>query len=74
MPGHPDPSIRGGGGGRGGKSPKNFFRPFGPQFGLKVKGRGGGGIRHCIKVSVSGFTDLVWREGRFVQKKKIGSF
>ena len=33
------PEIRGGGG--GGPSPKNFFRPFGPQFGLKIKGAGG---------------------------------
>ena len=31
------PEIRGG----GGQSPKNFFRPFGPQFGLKIKGAGG---------------------------------
>ena len=26
--------------GGGGGSPKNFFRPFGPQFGLKIRGRG----------------------------------
>ena len=65
MPGHPDPSISKGG---GGKSPKYFFRPFGPQLGLKITGGGGGGIGQCIKVSVSGFTDrqflkvsgLVW--------------
>ena len=31
-PGHPDPEIRG-----GGQSPKNFFQPFGPQFGLKIR-------------------------------------
>ena len=43
-PGHPDPEImgRGGGGGGGGKGgafhQKNFFRPFGPQFGLTIKG------------------------------------
>ena len=30
--GHPDPEIRGGG------LKKNFFWPFGPQFGLKNKG------------------------------------
>ena len=30
-----------GGGGGGGPAPKNFFRPFGPQFGLKIKGAGG---------------------------------
>ena len=29
--GHPDPEIGG-----GGRSPKNFFRPFGPHFGRKV--------------------------------------
>ena len=46
--GHPDPEIRG-----RGQSPKIFSRPFGPQFGLKI--RGGGGlpwplpqIRHCL--------------------------
>ena len=32
-PGHPGPEIRGGGG-----SQKTFFRPFGPQFGLKIRG------------------------------------
>ena len=29
--GHPDPEIR------GARSPKFFFRPFGPQFGLKAR-------------------------------------
>ena len=42
-PGHPDPEImgRGEGGGereRGACLQKNFFRPFGPQFGLTIKG------------------------------------
>ena len=36
--GHPDPEIRGGGGGGGGQSSRNFFWPFGPQFGLKIRG------------------------------------
>ena len=27
----------------GGGSQKNFFQPFGPQFGLKIRGWGGGG-------------------------------
>ena len=37
--GHPDPEISGGHGLK-----KNYFQPFGPQFGLKLtKGRGGGG-------------------------------
>ena len=36
--GHPDPEIRG----RLGLE-KNFFRTFGPQFGLKMGVRGGGG-------------------------------
>ena len=36
--GHPDPEIRGVGGTR---SKKNFFRPFGPHFGLKISGGDG---------------------------------
>ena len=46
----PDPDLEMGGGGqssrlldRGGRSPKNFFLPFGPQFGIKIWGGGGGG-------------------------------
>ena len=40
-----DPSSRSLDGGRwgGGGPPKNFFRPFGPQFGLKIGGGGQGG-------------------------------
>ena len=34
--GHQDPEIRGG----GGRLPKKFFRPFKPQFGLKIRGGG----------------------------------
>ena len=36
----PDLKIRGreGGGGSGGGHPPIFFRPFGPQFGLKIRG------------------------------------
>ena len=37
--GHPDPEIRGGGGGVPGLK-KTFFRPFGPQFSLKIRGEG----------------------------------
>ena len=41
---HPDPEIT------GARIQKNFFRPFGPQFGLKIRGWGEGGplpwIRH----------------------------
>ena len=33
--GHPDPNIR-----AGGQTPKKFFQPFGPQFGLKIWGGG----------------------------------
>ena len=36
-PGHPDPEKKSGGGG----SRKKFFQPFGPQFGLKIRGWGG---------------------------------
>ena len=35
--GHPDPEMGGGEGGFGGRA-KIFFRPFGPQFGLKIRG------------------------------------
>ena len=43
----PDLEIRGGGQSsgpleRGGRSPKKFFLPFGPQFGIKIWGGGGG--------------------------------
>ena len=31
--GHPDPNIR-----AGGQTPKKIFQPFGPQFGLKIRG------------------------------------
>ena len=34
--GHPEPEIR------EGRSPKQLFRPFGPQFGLKIRGLGEG--------------------------------
>ena len=37
-PGHPDPEKKSGG---GGGSRKKFFQPFGPQFGLKIRGWGG---------------------------------
>ena len=36
----PDLHITGGGGGGGAK--KNFFRPFGPQFALTIRGEGSG--------------------------------
>lgn len=32
---HPDPNKR-----AGGQTPKKFFQPFGPQFGLKIRGGG----------------------------------
>ena len=35
------PSDKGAGGGR---SQKNFFRSFGPLFGLNIRGGGGGGV------------------------------
>ena len=38
VPGHhPDPEIEGGGGLK-----KIFFRPFGPHFGLRIRGEGSG--------------------------------
>ena len=41
---HPDPEIRGRGGGVWMRSQNFFFRPFGLQFGLKIKGEGGGSL------------------------------
>ena len=42
--GHPDPEIR------GGWSQKNFFPPFGPKFGLKIRGESGSlGPLPCIR-------------------------
>ena len=35
MGGHPDPKVKEGG---GAISKKKFFWPFGPQFGLKIRG------------------------------------
>ena len=40
-PGHPDPEKKSGG---GGGSQKQFYQPFGPQFGLKIRGWGGGEV------------------------------
>ena len=40
-PSHPHPEKKKGGGGGGLK--KIFFQPFGPQFGLKIRGWGVGG-------------------------------
>ena len=37
-----DPDIR-----EGGRSPKKFFRPFGPQCSLKI--RGGGSPAFCLR-------------------------
>ena len=36
----PDPDLEIGGGERGGVVSKTFLRPFGPQFGLKIRGGG----------------------------------
>ena len=45
---HPDPAIR------GAWSQKNFFQPFRPKFGLKIRGGGGGQplpwIHHCAGI------------------------
>ena len=35
-PGHPDPEMKGGGGGE--RPPKKVFRPLGPHFCLKIRG------------------------------------
>ena len=49
----------GGWGGGGGQSTKNFFRPFGPQFGLKIRGdRGDRGEGESATVSKSFFETL----------------
>ena len=38
----------------GGRSPKNFFRPFGPQFGLKIRGEGAFPGSTTVLAAVSG--------------------
>ena len=48
-PGHPDTEIREGGWGRG--RAVFFFRPFGHQFGPKLRTGGGGGHLPCIRHS-----------------------
>ena len=50
----PDPDLemrRGGVGVGGGQSTKNFFRPFGPQFGLKIRGDRGEGESATVSKS-----------------------
>ena len=54
--GHPDPGIRGAG------FKKRFFRPFGPQFGLKIRGSRAlrpPWIRHCIRTLFKIFRPLL---------------
>ena len=52
----PDLEIRGGQSSgpleRGGRSPKKFFLPFGPQFGIKIWGGGGGHFYFLLSYSV----------------------
>ena len=50
--GHPDPEIRGG----EPRSPKFYFRPFGPQFGLKIRVSGGGHDSCIPSTSISLFS------------------
>ena len=44
--GDPDPEIEGSG------FKKKFFRPFGPQFGLKLMGGAGAGARGPVSVRI----------------------
>ena len=60
-----DLEIRGGGGGGG--SPKILFRPFGPQFGLKVRG-----CRAPAGPSLGSATEINSR--LFTIKVKFGTF
>ena len=53
-PGHPDPKIRGGG---EACLPKEFFWPFGPQFGPKIRGGGVG--------PSPGFATVIRLKGKF---------
>ena len=47
--GHPDPEIRVG----DGPPPPKFFRPFGPQFGLKIREGSGPQLVSLIPLQVS---------------------
>ena len=52
----------------GARSQKNFFRSFGPQFGLKNKRRGGPGsppwIRHCRRLALSLLSVVLYLKAR----------
>ena len=51
----PDPEMVGGGGGGEGRSPKKtFFLPFGPPFGLKLRGGGGEAPRPLPWIATEG--------------------
>ena len=63
----PDLQIKGGGGGgqpdpeiRGGSLQKKFFWPFGPQFGLKIRGTAGLPVPSPGSTTVS---NHLWVEG-----------
>ena len=44
----PDLQMEGGGGGAGGLVSKKFFRSFGPQFSLKIRGPSPGSATGCF--------------------------
>ena len=61
--GHPDPETRGGGG-----LQKTVFRPFGPNFGRKVSGGGGGG-----RASRAPPLDPQLQRPQFLTEKALGT-
>ena len=65
--GHPDPEIR------GARSPKKFFQPFRPQFGLKVRAlphSPGSATGVCAKHShIVSMLLIIWKEKTIIMMK-----
>ena len=51
--GHPDPEIR-----EVDSLTKNYLWPFGPQFGLKIRGSSSSWIRHCRDFHVQNYSSI----------------
>ena len=61
--GYPDPEIRG-----RGQSHKKIFQPFGPQFGLKIRGGAGAGLSPGSATASPRWTVGAGPKGVFLQE------